>query len=350
MALGPAGYLLVAAAVAGLVVRRRSPLVALGVSFAAAMVYLGLGYPYGPILQLASIAMYSVAAWSPQRVSVIALVVTVPVYLCYAWWSGGTPWRGFGIVPVAGVWLVLPALIGMAAHGYRRVRQRAVHAERQGHIYQERLRIAREVHDVVGHSLAVINMQAGVALHVLDRRPQRAVESLRAVRRTSAQALEELRAVLAPLAAQQAGDQPDADGHHRPPPGLDQIAELVTAVNQGGLPAALEVSGPRPAALPRAVDLAGYRIVQEALTNTVRHAAATSVTVRLSFQPHDVLLTVTDNGRGGAREGSGRGLAGMRERAVALGGDLAAGPGNAGGFEVRARLPLMSGGEPSTTR
>jgi len=164
-----------------------------------------------------------------------------------------------------------------------------------------RLRTAQEVHDIVGHSLAVINMQAGVALHVLDRRPERAAEVLRTVRKTSAQALAEVRVALG-----------------------------------------------RPA-VPAAVDLAGYRIVQESLTNVVRHAAASRAAVEVVYDDGMVTVTVTDDGRGPrASAGTGRGLVGMRERAAAVGGSLTAGAGPAGGFQVRAALPLTEGGGLST--
>ncbi len=313
--LGWAGYALVALATAGLAVRRRWPLAALAVAYGAAVAYLAIGYPYGPVLQVASLAMYTVAAWCPRAVSLSALAVTVGGYLPLAWPTS---------LATAALWLGLPWVVGAVARGYRRIRARAAAAERRGDVYAERLRIAREVHDVVGHSLAVISMQAGVALHVLERRPDRAAESLRAVRETSAQALAELRATLS------------ADD---PPPGLDEVPGLVAAMRAGGLPVTLAVRG-EPAAVPQAVALAGYRVVQESLTNVVRHAGDCRVSVRLEYRPDAVAVSVTDDGRGGPPAGTGRGLAGLRERAAAVGGTLAAGPGPACGFEVRALLPL----------
>jgi signal transduction histidine kinase len=209
--------------------------------------------------------------------------------------------------------------------------------------------MAREVHDVVGHSLAVISMQAGVALHVLERRPERAAESLRAVRETSAQALAELRATLSA---------------REPLPGLDRVPDLIAAVRAGGLPVTLTVRGD-PTPVPAAVDLAAYRVIQESLTNVVRHAGPCRATVRVDYHPNRVTVTVADNGRGappgvGGREGAvvvgggrgvagsaGRGLAGLRERAEGVGGTLVAGPGVVGGFEVCAVLPTVERSGPA---
>ncbi|MEV5691605.1 sensor histidine kinase [Micromonospora globbae] len=347
MRLGVAGVALVGVAAAGLVVRRVWPLAALGLSLAATLAYLALGYPYSPILQLASVAAYTVGAWCPKRVSLTAVAAAVAVYLPVAWSSGGTPWPAFGVGPLAVVWLVVPWSVGTAVRAYRRVRARAADAERREHVYQERLRIAQEVHDVVGHSLAVINMQAGVALHVLERRPQRAAQALRAVRQTSAQALEELRAALAPLAEPDGRSRAEPD--RRPVADLARVPELVEAVNQGRLRVTLVVEGHRRV-LPAAVELAGYRIVQESLTNVVRHAEADRATVRLAYGDDALRVTVSDDGRGPATgDGAGRGLVGMRERAAAVGGTFAAGAGADGGFEVRAVLPVTrAGGAPST--
>jgi signal transduction histidine kinase len=345
MRLGVAGFGLVAVAAGGLVVRRVWPVAALAVSLGATLLYLASGYPYSPILQLSSVTAYSVGAWCSGRLSLAAVAAAVGVYVPYAWWAGGTPWPAFGVGPLAAVWLVLPWLVGMAVRAYRRVQARVADAERRGQVYQERLLIAREVHDVVGHSLAVINMQAGVALHVLDRRPERAVQALRAMRQASASALDELRATLggpAPEASHRPGPLPD----RRPAPGLARLPELMDAVSHDGLRAELVVEGQRRA-LSATVDLAAYRIVQESLTNVVRHAAADRATVRVRYEADTVSVTVTDDGRGPAvTDDAGRGLVGMRERAVTVGGAFSAGAGVHGGFEVRAVLPLtgMGGG------
>jgi len=325
--LGVVAFALVAVAAAALAVRRVAPLAALGLSLAATLAYLAWGNPYSSILQLTAVAAYSVGAWCRERVALAAVAVAVAAYVPVAW-RDGTPWPSFGVGPLAAVWLLLPAAAGAGVRAYRRATARALDAERRSHAFQERLRIARDVHDVVGHSLAVINMQAGVALHVLDRRPERAAEALRAVRQTSAQAMQELRATLAEFS------------DRGPAPGLARIGQLVADLG-AAVAADLDVTGEPPARLPAAVDLAGYRIVQEALTNVVRHAAARRVTVTVAYAPDRVTVTVADDGLGtAAPPRAGRGLVGMRERAEALGGTFAAAPRPAGGFEVRAVLPL----------
>jgi signal transduction histidine kinase len=201
----------------------------------------------------------------------------------------------------------------------------------------ERLRVARELHDVVSHSIAMINFRAGVALHVLERRPEQAREALTAIRQASAGALQELRATLGVLRQPAGGERSQASL-----PGLAQLEELVAGAAGAGPPVALVVDG-EPADLPPAVDLAAYRVVQESLTNVVRHAGAARATVRVAFGPADLVVEVTDDGVGAPADLSsgGHGIAGMRERVAALGGELQAGPGPLGGFRVRARLPLV---------
>ncbi|HYS32770.1 MAG TPA: sensor histidine kinase, partial [Streptosporangiaceae bacterium] len=226
---------------------------------------------------------------------------------------------------------------------------------------QERLRIARELHDVVAHTMSTINVQASAAAMVLNERPEAAAEALAAIRSASRNGLRELRAILNVL--RQADDaDPTA-----PAPGLAQLDALVAGVTQAGLPTRLEISGD-PAELPAGVDLAAYRIIQESLTNAIRHAGPATATVALAYLDDTLLIDVTDTGRGvpptAARKAgpsqasSGHGLAGMRERAAAAGGTLQAGPAKTGpaktspaktgpaktsatgGFRVKAALPL----------
>jgi len=347
--LGPDAFTLVAVATIGLTLRRRWPLVALGTTLAATLAYLALGYPYSSILQLAAVAAYSVGAWCSGRVSAAATLASVAVYVPFGWWLGSSPWPGLGPAPLALAWLELPWLVGVAVRAHRRVRARMAEAERQSHVYQERLRMAQEVHDVVGHSLAVINMQAGVALHVLDRRPERAAEVLRTVREISAQALGELRGALSRAEAAGNAEAEGRGGARRPAPDLERLPELVEAARHERLQVDLVVVGQRPATLPAAVDLAGYRIVQESLTNVIRHAGASYARVEIVYGEQDVSVTVSDNGHAPAATISeGRGLVGMRERAMAVGGTFVAGPAPAEGFRVHAVLPLRDGGGPST--
>jgi signal transduction histidine kinase len=182
--------------------------------------------------------------------------------------------------------------------------------------------------------LAAISQQAGVALHVLDRSPQRARELLEAIKASSQDALEELRVTLAVF---RSADQPRG-----PAPGLDRLDVLVGRINEAGVPVELVRVG-RPRAVSASVELAAYRIVQESLTNVVRHAGPGTAAVRLEYAADELRIEVTDTGRGAGAERSfaeGQGVTGMRTRADAVGGTLEAGPRPGGGFSVRARLPV----------
>ncbi|WP_435158675.1 sensor histidine kinase [Amycolatopsis sacchari] len=325
---GQSAYAAIALSAAALAFRRSRPVSSFAVSYAATIVLLATGFPYGPIVQLPALALYSLAAWRPPRVSGavcgLALAVCLPLELAGHW----APWPVPVTLAVTGGWLVFPWLVGLAVRAYRRIRERADEAERARHVSEERLRIAKDVHDLVGHGLAVISMQAGVALHVLDRQPADVRTALLAIRETSRDALDGLRVAL---------DGPDAT--RQPLRGLDELGDLVRTVNGGGLTVVLDVAGTRPQ-VPAAVDVAGYRIAQEALTNVVKHAAARRATVHVAYEETGVRLVVTDDGKTtGAHLGRGRGLIGMRERAQAVGGTLTARPLTTGGFAVSAFLP-----------
>jgi signal transduction histidine kinase len=200
---------------------------------------------------------------------------------------------------------------------------------------EERLRIARELHDALGHHLSLINVQASAALHRPD--PTRSEEALTAIKKTSKETLVELRTTIGILRRED--EAPTA-----PAPGLSRLYELVTTAGRSGLEIRTELAETRP--LPPEVDLAAYRIVQEALTNVTRHAGATAAVVRVRPDRDEVLVEVEDDGTG-APGTPGNGILGMRERARALGGSLTAGPRPGGGFRVYARLPLRPGPVPS---
>ena len=200
----------------------------------------------------------------------------------------------------------------------------------------ERRRVARELHDVVSHAVSVMVIQAGAARQVLDRAPGQAEESLLSIEATGREAMDDLRAFLGVL-----NDDPQETGL-APQPGVDRLGALVERVREAGLPAALEVDG-LPRALPASLDVTVYRIVQEALTNALRHAQRAATLVRLSYEPSVLRLEVLDDGPAVDTEsvmGSGRGVVGMRERASLVGGRLEAGPRIGGGYAVRAWLPL----------
>jgi signal transduction histidine kinase len=201
----------------------------------------------------------------------------------------------------------------------------------------ERLHMARELHDIVAYSFATINVQAGVAAHVADDRPEQAVEALRAIKTISAEASRELRAIL--------GLMRTTERTQAPLHGLARLDTLAATITGAGLPTRVVVSG-RARSLPPAVDSAAYRIAQEALTNALRHAGPASAVVTVRYEPDRLVLEVLDDGRGPERShgelepGGGHGIDGMRERALALGGELDAGSHPLGGFRVRASLPV----------
>ena len=352
-----AALLLVAVACLALAWRRRWPLAVLGVSAGAVFGYTLLGYVNGAALLAPAFALYAVATRASPRQAVTAAVVTLGALMAatgamnpFGKISGG----GFYLIPA----MVAAALFGGIAVANRRayvasIQARADDAARR-RIDEERLRIARELHDVVAHTMATINVQAGAAAHVAAERPEAVVEALRTIKEASRAGLRELRAILNVL---RQADEPDAVF---PAPGLAQIDALISSARSAGLAATLSVTGsPRP--LPSEVNLAAYRIVQESLTNAIRHAGPASAAVSLAYAPSELRIEVADTGLGalagpaadvkGDEEertgrwagGGGHGLPGMRERAVSVGGSLEAGPAPEGGFRVTARLPLGQG-------
>ena len=239
------------------------------------------------------------------------------------------------------LWVAIVVSVCLAAEGWRmrgerRAEAAAARAEterRQG--MQERLRIAQELHDVLGHHVSLINVQAGVALYLMDEEPEQARIALTAIKQSSKDLLREMRSTLGVLRGV------DEEPPHHPVPGLDQLDALITDTRAAGLPVDVQVSGV-PRELPPSVDLAAYRIVQEALTNTRRHAGAARADVRVRYEEDELTVEVDDTGVGGPAPGAetgGNGIPGMQERARALGGSLRAGPRPGGGFQVLARLP-----------
>ncbi len=237
--------------------------------------------------------------------------------------TGTSTWLYYAV----GHWGPLVAAPALAVFSLGR---RMAVERRRYHSEQERLRIAREVHDVVAHSLAMINVQAGVAAHVADRKPEEAVKALLAIKEASRAALVDLRATLGVLRS--------GEGT-APAPSLRRLDELLKPVGK-----TVEVLG-EPGDLPAPVDAACYRIVQESVTNALRYAPdATKITIRFERSADRLEVVVRDDGRTSMPSiGAGTGLAGMRERAEALGGSLAAGALPGGGFEVRAVLPVGGG-------
>ncbi|WP_017592463.1 sensor histidine kinase [Nocardiopsis potens] len=348
--LGLLGYILILLGTVPLVWVRTAPVPTGLIVVPSATVYYPLGFPDGPLMLCAALALFVPVAqgmrWQGWTLG-IAQWLTV-----YAWEF--TDEGAFRIGQAFGVlaW-VLVVLISAELVRWRRdylsvQEQRRADAARSREeeilrrAADERLRLAREVHDTVAHSISLINVQAGTALYLIESEPERAAEALATIKRTSKSALQELRATLDVLRAV------DEKAPRSPAPALDGLAALAEETRTSGLEVTVEASGERR--LPPNVEATGYRIVQEALTNAVRHSGAAHARVGLVFGERWLEISVTDDGRGapdGVRPGNG--ITGMRERAALLGGDFSAGPRPGGrGFEVRARLPHFpaDGGSP----
>jgi signal transduction histidine kinase len=358
--------LLLLAGPVALLFRRRWPEATLAVAFAAAAGYAAGGYPRGP----AGFPAFGFAVASAIMMgrSGFAWRVLVVAYAAFIWLPSLLPdevEKARGLVGAATNLAWLP-LVGAASEIARsRLERRAerAHVEREEarrRASEERLLIARELHDVLAHNISLMNVQSGVALHLLDERPEQARPALEAINEASEEALAELHSVLDVLSRglgeDEARGQSGAWAPHAPTAGLRDLDGLVRRTRAAGLDVHLAVEGEaRP--VPAGVDLAALRIVQEALTNVVRHAGGGArATVRLVYGPAELVVQVDDDGNGvesasGRRSTdsdrpdgrSGRGIAGMRERVNALGGTFAAGPRPGRGFRVRAQLPLRDG-------
>ncbi|MDI3404717.1 sensor histidine kinase [Streptomyces cavernicola] len=321
------------------------------VAFAAStltLLYLGAGYPYGPVFLSAALACFAAVVAGHRRAAWGALGMLWAGHLLishwlYAWLppdgDRAAPW-GQELLAVAWVVAILALSELVRARREQWAKERAERqqaAKRRAD--EERLRIARELHDVLAHSISVINVQAGVGLALLDSDPEQARTALTTIKSASKEALGEVRQVLDTLRTP--GDAPRA-----PAPGLDRLPELVEQAASAGL--TVEVAREeRQTKLAPGADLAAFRIVQEALTNVVRHSGSRRATVRVRSTEAAVELTVDDEGPATRTDagGSGNGLAGMRERAAALGGTIEAGPRPDGGFRVRAVLPQRPEGK-----
>lgn len=323
-------YTWLVAAALPLVVSRRFPLSAFLVVSAFTWSYYASTYPHGPAVVLPTVALFTLTLRRGPLIAGIAGAGTL-LGVLIAQLALGEKMVFDARVTLSVVWLAAVLGIGTAARNrgvaVRAARERA--AERQHRLAErERLRIAREVHDVVAHSLAMINVQAGVAAHVADRRPEQAVEALRAIKDASAAALADLRATVAVLRTGQGLG---------PTPSLSRLDELLEHTRATGREVRVHGS---PGELPAPVDVAAYRILQESLTNVVRHANnAGRVDVYLGRTGDALELVVRDDGRDATEPTAGHGLRGMSERAAALGGRLDVRVLD-GGFEVRAKLPV----------
>jgi signal transduction histidine kinase len=352
---GVAAYLIAAGAFVPLIVRRKIPWLALLLTSAFALLYTIGKNPPAFVMLGPMIAMYSTAAYSRRRFDGFAWLLVGGLVLAAVAFAFTGAYRGAMEVIGAFVMLVAAAFLGDTARSRRQyiaeVEQRALEAERTREeealrrVDEERIRIAREVHDIVAHSLSIVTVQANAADKLLDDDPEKARESIHNIRSTSKQALGELRSMLDILRTG------EADSELAPAPSLEMIERLVQPVREAGLDVELDVTVADDA-VPAYAAVSAYRIVQEALTNTVRHAHAASVSVSVARVGTDLVVDVVDDGSAsdeqphdsdtteGDAAGAGHGIQGMRERVNALGGTLEAGPNATGGFSVRATIPL----------
>jgi signal transduction histidine kinase len=329
------GYALVVLTALALLPRRRRPLVTLALATASTSTYLIAGYPYGPILVSFLVAVYTAARHEPPSRSVPASAMALGVLLIHLFTNDAAIPGLVGVVP-GSAWVVVPFAVGVTVRLARELAERARAEAVRQHVDEERLRVVQEVHDIVGHGLAAINMQANVALHVLAKDSGQAEVALNAISRTSAEALDELRGTLAVVG------RTGADPVRAPTPGLDRVEDLCSRIRDAGVQVRLTTAGPRRA-LPVAVDFAAYRVLQESLTNVLKHSHTKVADVRIGYEDDALALAVSNPASPVREPGGGLGIPGMRERVTALGGDFTAGPATDGRFEVRARLPTTGG-------
>lgn len=332
---------LAAALLLPLVWRRRAPFVVFGLIAAVALVQWFTGRVL-PADLAALVAFYTVAAYEPVRRILIAagLLEIGAVLAAVRFFPSGTEFWGW--VLISGM-ITATGFIGFNVRTRRAylaaLEDRAARLERdrdrdaQLAVSAERARIAREMHDIVAHNIAVMIALADGAAYTAGENPAQAVAVMGQVSDTGRSALTEMRRLLGVMR------QPAAAAEHAPQPTLADIDDLLATVRAAGLPTQLTVSGPR-LALPPSAQLAIYRMIQESLTNTLKHAAATAARVRLTYLPQAAELEVTNNGPVAAGSGEGHGIAGMRERAAVFDGEVSAGPRTGGGWRVHAVLHL----------
>ncbi|TDB37921.1 MAG: sensor histidine kinase [Actinobacteria bacterium] len=344
----PLTFLLTAAIIMPLALRRRLPLAVLAWTALGSAVYEALPQPSTLAVVAPLIALYTVGTLYTRRTLWVAAGLAFAVVLPFS--VPGVPAsRVIGESVRIMATFAFAASLGDATRARRayiaEVEQRALDAEHtreeeaRRRVEEERLRIGRELHDITAHSLSLIAVQAGAGERIVRTDPDAAAEAFAAIRQVSKSALDELRALLGVLR----GD--DESAPFAPAGRLSRLSELVGRVTAAGIEVALETQGDLDA-VPAFADVSAYRIVQEALTNAVRHANATHVNVSLRATASELLLEITDDGRGSGvgETAEGHGISGMRERVAALGGKFEAGPGPDGGFRVVAELPYSRGG------
>jgi len=352
--------LLIAVSAAPYALRRRAPLPVLVLASVPVLALIALGYSSAVIGSGLFLAAYTVAAWSDARITGVAAGYVVVLLAALAALAPRS--MQLGELATNAALFTGAFALGRSANDRRQnlalLQDRAALAEnarleRAGHaVADERLRIAQELHDVLAHSLGVIALQAGVGAHIIDADPAEAKASLVAIAATSRSSLTEVRRILGALRGQGIDSDQGAESDQRnpasyhPPPGLDAVGDLAAELTAAGLPVTVHVEG-QPSGIPAALGLTAYRLVQESLTNVVRHAGPARAEVTLRYEPGAVVVAVVDDGRGWApatgHPTPGHGQLGMRERVAVWGGSLTTGASPGGGYTVSARLPY---GEP----
>ncbi|MEU8079130.1 sensor histidine kinase [Catellatospora citrea] len=323
------GYALLAGSAAAMWLARVHVYAALGAVTALSLTYVALGYPWGPFFLAFLFTLIAAVVLGHRTAAWVTAGLGYALFVVVGWRLRDEPLLSWHWVVVAAV------LVGvlLIAQVIRSNRDRMLEIRRR-RVGDERLRIAREVHDVVAHHISLINVQAGVALHLLDDDPEQARTALAAIKTASRDTLRELRATLGVLRGV------DEQAPRSPAPSIDRLDELVERFAGAGLRVDVRVTG-TPRELPTPVDLAAYRIVQESLTNVHRHAGVDHAQVTIGYDADELVVDVTDRGRGGDTA-DGNGLSGIRERVASLGGTVAIGPRAEGGFTVCAVLPTGS--------
>lgn len=339
------GYVLLVTAGLSMGLCRRWPALAAGVVTVVLVIFLARRYPDGPVWATAWIALGALSVRTSRLVAFTGAVAMFVVLSVAALVVGR---NGLVLPAIFAGWVAAAVLGGDALRSRRSylagLRERAAFLEHtreeeaRRRVAEERLRIARDLHDSVAHAMATINVQAGAARHVLDRRPEAAGEALAVIQRASGDVLDELGAMLTVL-------RDNAQRADRAPvPGAADIARLLEAQTASGLSVELLAEGPVQA-VPGVIGTAAYRVVQESLTNVLRHSRASTATVRLvSGEDGHVAVEIRDDGPAAppATSGTGVGIRGMRERVVSTGGNFEAGPTEGGGFQVRAEWAAPS--------
>ncbi len=324
-------YTLAITAATATIFRTRWPVPALGVVTAATVTYLLLAYPYGPVMVCLVVAVYSLARRRPLRPALLYATATLALLVIHVFTHPAALGMPVGLIPASAI-VAVPFSIGVARRMWHEARAAERTAAEQQARDDERLQLAHEVHDVVGHGLAAIQMQADIALHLGT--PDDASTALEAISKAANEALTELRTTLAEI---RPGSGRGAGPERAPTAGLANLEVLAQRVRSAGVSVDLAVTGTRRP-LPDAVDLAAYRVLQESLTNVVKHGAGSAARIEVAYEPDTVRLAVRNPRTADGAFVAGFGITGMRHRVESLGGRLDAGPVDES-FEVRAALP-----------